>query len=138
MANITRYSVVCNKHFVPDSFLDVRKNPTLEPFNARWSQDKLRKASERQQRRADNTAVDHAEDQVQEASKEEAVVQVPDALEADVDLPFPHLLHIPPSATYSAGRRHRSTAAFVLESNLSSPALADIVDPGIICSLSLC
>lgn len=50
LANITRYSTVCSKHFAQGALPYVKVNPSLEPFNARWSQERLLKESQRKRR----------------------------------------------------------------------------------------
>jgi hypothetical protein len=41
--HITKDTYICSKHFPLGSVLDIRKNPSLEPFNARWSAEKTAK-----------------------------------------------------------------------------------------------
>jgi hypothetical protein len=44
VSDITRFSTICSKHFASGTNLDIKENPSLEPFNALWSTQKLRKA----------------------------------------------------------------------------------------------
>lgn len=51
--NINRYTYICSKHFPIGAVLNVKANPTLEPFNAR----KRFKAETEEQRARSNRAI---------------------------------------------------------------------------------
>jgi hypothetical protein len=52
VTNITRFSTICSMHFTHGTNLDIKENHSLEPFNALWSAQKLRKALNPRQPRA--------------------------------------------------------------------------------------
>ena len=49
---ITKDTYICSLHFAEGSNLNHRKNPDLEPYNARWSQEKVAKIKEQTSRRS--------------------------------------------------------------------------------------
>ena len=54
--NITRNTYICSKHFPEGEVLNIRKNPTLEPFNAR--KQFKEKAKARRRRNVQQTVIE--------------------------------------------------------------------------------
>jgi hypothetical protein len=116
LANITRYSVVCSKHFGPGAVLDAKRSLSLEPFNALWSEDRLQKAM-RPQRREGNGSEDK-DQQDQGARQQERRQPITQEQTQDPDVGVSSN-RPPPTATYPASRRHRSSASFLPPTPLS-------------------
>jgi hypothetical protein len=113
LANITRYSVVCSKHFGPGAVLDAKRSLSLEPFNALWSEDRLQKAL-RPQRREGNVSEDADQDQgARQQELQERRQPIAREPAQDPDVGGVSSNRPPPTATYPASRRHRSSASFL-------------------------